>query len=183
MNNLNKGLKNLYDVLPKHRKILDTGYNRMPHYVFDESDAQSISVEHQTPQNIRDRIAYHAIQGIRKSYDYLSRYDPENMTKNKWIKRCLILETVAGVPGMVGGMCRHLRSLRLFERDQGWIHHLLEEADNERFHLFVFLNLKKPKIMERVFIIGLQGIFFNSFFLAYLMSPKFCHRFVGYLEE
>ena len=105
------------------------------------------------------------------------------MTKNEWIRRCLILETVAGVPGMVGGMCRHLRSLRVFERDQGWIHHLLEEADNERFHLFVFLNLKKPTIRERILIIGLQGVFFNSFFLAYLLNPKFCHRFVGYLEE
>ncbi len=27
------------------------------------------------------------------------------------------------------------------------------------------------------------GTFVNLFFLAYLMSPKFCHRFVGYLEE
>jgi hypothetical protein len=28
-----------------------------------------------------------------------------------------------------------------------------------------------------------SGIFFNFFFLAYLISPKFCHRLVGYLEE
>jgi len=27
------------------------------------------------------------------------------------------------------------------------------------------------------------GVFVNLFFLAYLISPKFCHRFVGYLEE
>lgn len=31
---------------------------------------------------------------------------------------------------MCAGMCRHLRSLRAFKRDNGWIHHLLEEADN-----------------------------------------------------
>jgi hypothetical protein len=52
------------------------------------------------------------------------------MTINKWVQRCLILETVAGVPGMVGGMARHLKSLRSLHRDKGWIHHLLEEADN-----------------------------------------------------
>ena len=69
------------------------------------------------------------------------------MNKAKWIQRCLILETVAGVPGMVGGMARHLRSLRVLERDKGWIHQLLEEADNERFHLFFFLNIKQPKIL------------------------------------
>ena len=28
-----------------------------------------------------------------------------------------------------------------------------------------------------------QGVFFNLFFLAYLVSPKICHNFVGYLEE
>lgn len=48
------------------------------------------------------------------------------MTIGKWVQRCLILETTAGVPGMVGGMARHLKSLRLMQRDKGWIHHLLE---------------------------------------------------------
>lgn len=84
---------------------------------------------------------------------------------------------------MVGGMARHLKSLRVLHRDKGWIHHLLEEADNERFHLFIFLNIKKPKLFERCFIITLQGIFFNMFFVSYLLNPTFSHRFVGYLEE
>jgi len=26
-------------------------------------------------------------------------------------------------------------------------------------------------------------VFFNAMFLSYLVSPKICHRFVGYLEE
>ncbi len=28
-----------------------------------------------------------------------------------------------------------------------------------------------------------QGVFFNGFLLAYLVSPQACHRFVGYIEE
>lgn len=32
-------------------------------------------------------------------------------------------------------------------------------------------------------VIGAQGVFANGFFLAYLVSPKLAHRFVGYLEE
>lgn len=32
-------------------------------------------------------------------------------------------------------------------------------------------------------ILGAQGVFYNGFFLAYLLSPRICHRFVGYLEE
>ena len=29
----------------------------------------------------------------------------------------------------------------------------------------------------------MQGVFFNAYFLAYNISPKSCHAFVGYLEE
>jgi len=46
---------------------------------------------------------------------------------------------------MVGGMARHLKSLRSLKHDHGWIHNLLEEAENERQHLFIFLDLKQPK--------------------------------------
>jgi Alternative oxidase len=66
------------------------------------------------------------------------------MNKNKWLTRVVFLETVAGVPGMVAGMIRHLHSLRLMRHDHGWIHTLLEEAENERMHLLTFMDLKKP---------------------------------------
>lgn len=56
-------------------------------------------------------------------------------SKAQWMARILFLESVAGVPGMVGGMCRHLSSLRLMKRDGGWINTLLQEAENERMHL------------------------------------------------
>lgn len=79
---------------------------------------------------MRDKVAHYSIQVVRHSYDFLTRYNENTMTEKKWVSRCLFLETVAGVPGMVGGMCRHLRSLRTMRRDNGWIHHLIEEADN-----------------------------------------------------
>lgn len=41
--------------------------------------------------------------------------------------RNIFLESVAGVPGMVAGMMRHLRSMRLMKRDNGWMETLLEE--------------------------------------------------------
>ena len=39
-------------------------------------------------------------------------------------------------------MLRHMRSLRTMERDHGWIHTLLEEAENERMHLLTFMTLR-----------------------------------------
>ena len=44
------------------------------------------------------------------------------------MRRFVFLETVAGVPGMVAGMLRHMRSLRALRRDHGWIRTLLEEV-------------------------------------------------------
>ena len=28
-----------------------------------------------------------------------------------------------------------------------------------------------------------QGLFFNAYFVVYMISPKYCHAAVGYLEE
>lgn len=59
----------------------------------------------------------------------------------------------AGVPGMVGGMLRHMRSLRTMKRDHGWIHTLLEEAENERMHLLTFLQLREPGPLMRLMVL------------------------------
>jgi hypothetical protein len=60
---------------------------------------------------------------------------------------------------------------------------LLEEAFNERMHLLTFMKMAEPGWFMRVMVLGAQGVFFNGFFLSYLISPRICHRFVGYLEE
>lgn len=75
-----------------------------------------------------DRTAYWAIQFVRGSFDFITGYGKGKMTREKWLTRVVFLETVAGVPGIVGGMIRHLHSLRLMQRDNGWIHTLLEEV-------------------------------------------------------
>jgi hypothetical protein len=43
-------------------------------------------------------------------------------------RRIIFLETVAGVPGMVAAMMRHMTSLRRMQRDHGWIHTLLGKS-------------------------------------------------------
>ena len=120
---------------------------------------------------------------MRGSFDVLSRYNPKRMDERDWLNRIVFLETVAGVPGMIGGMVRHLRSLRTLERDHGWIHHLLQEAENERMHLFIFLTMRNPGVFFRISIAFTQMVFFNFYFALYMIAPKTSHRFVGYLEE
>jgi ubiquinol oxidase len=62
------------------------------------------------------------------------------------------------------------------------------------------MTLRKPSIFFRALVLGAQGVFYNLFcehlmrcmnsalpnilsVLSYIVSPRTCHRFVGYLEE
>ncbi|XP_015634883.1 ubiquinol oxidase 1c, mitochondrial-like [Oryza sativa Japonica Group] len=70
-----------------------------------------------------------------------------------------------------------------FEHSGDWIRALLEEAENERMHLMTFMEVAKPRWYERTLVLAVQRVFFNAYFLGYLLSPKLAHRVVGYLEE
>jgi ubiquinol oxidase len=94
-----------------------------------------------------------------------------------------VLETVAAVPGMVGGLLQHLKAIRHIREDNGWIRTLLDEAENERMHLMTFIQIAQPSLFERTVIMLTQAIFYNFYFFLYLFSPKTAHRVVGYFEE
>ncbi|KAG8043357.1 hypothetical protein GUJ93_ZPchr0458g22603 [Zizania palustris] len=131
--------------------------------------------KHHVPKTLLDKIAYWTVKSLR--------FPTDIFFQRRYGCRAMMLETVAAVPGMVGGMLLHLRSLRRFEQSGGWIRALLEEAENERMHLMTFMEVAKPRWYERALVISVQGVFFNAYFLGYLLSPKFAHRVVGYLEE
>ena len=84
----------------------------------------------------------------------------------------IFLESVAGVPGMVAAQHRHFRSLRSIERDYGWIHTLLEEAENERMHLLTFLSAFKPGVFTRSTVFVTQFGFAGLFIPLYVVTPS-----------
>lgn len=139
------------------------------------STAQTAPQPHHVPQDFSDRFAFGLVKFMRVFADafFAKRYG----------HRAVVLETVAAVPGMVGGMLVHLKCLRRMSDDRGWIHTLLEEAENERMHLMVYADIARPNALERLLVLLAQGGFFNAFFLLYLFAPKTAHRVVGYLEE
>ena len=130
---------------------------------------------HYTPRVFRDRLAYALVKFMR--------FFADTFFARRYGHRAVVLETIAGVPGMVGGSLQHLRALRRMESDHGWIRTLLNEAENERMHLMTFIQIAQPSRFERLLILLAQGAFYNLFFLLYIFSPGTAHRVVGYLEE
>ncbi|CAA7400983.1 unnamed protein product [Spirodela intermedia] len=131
--------------------------------------------KHHVPKTFTDKFAYRTVKILRIPTDIFFQ--------RRYGCRAMMLETVAAVPGMVGGMLLHLKSLRRFQHSGGWIKALLEEAENERMHLMTMVEIVQPKWYERALVLTVQGVFFNLYFLLYLLSPKLAHRIVGYLEE
>ena len=87
--------------------------------------------------------------------------------------RAVVLETIAGVPGMVAGMLIHLRSLRSMQTGYGsQIREMLAEAENERMHLMFFIEIAKPNTFERLLVIAAQGVFMTFYLFMYSFFPK-----------
>ncbi len=130
---------------------------------------------HHRPGNISDRIAWLFVKMLRAIADLFFR--------KRYGHRAVVLETVAAVPGLVGGLFQHLKALRQIKDDDGWIKELLDEAENERMHLMTFVQIAQPTLFERGLIMIVQAIFFCVYFFLYLFSSKTAHRVVGYFEE
>ena len=113
------------------------------HPVYTEQQMNAIKVAHRETKTWSDWTAITMVRLLRWGLDtatgythpteeakrqgsYLglakikSWFGPSPMTERKWLIRCLFLESVAGVPGMVAGSVRHLHSLRRLRRDNGW---------------------------------------------------------------
>eukprot|EP01117_Protostelium_nocturnum_P006777 TRINITY_DN2434_c0_g1_i1.p1 TRINITY_DN2434_c0_g1~~TRINITY_DN2434_c0_g1_i1.p1 ORF type:complete len:368 (-),score=133.29 TRINITY_DN2434_c0_g1_i1:201-1259(-) len=163
---------------------VDFGENyNMPHPLWHNEYIWRVSDDHRPTENFADRLAKKTIDLIKFNFDVVSGWAFGKPTINKALIRIVFLESLAGVPGSVAGVLRHLQSLRRMKRDHGWIHTLFEEAENERMHLLIYMSHMKPGKFFRGCVWISQGIFFNFFFMAYLINPIFCHRLVGYLEE
>lgn len=156
---------------------------RLPHKNWTEEELNSIQITHLKPKCFTDHCAYISVSILRLLYDVFSGYKFGYITEHSMINRVIILETIAAIPGMIGATVRHLRSIRHMIPDYGYIHTLLEEAENERMHLMTALLLKKPGIITKI-LVNCGQIFFATFYATmYCLSSRYCHRFVGYLEE
>lgn len=133
-------------------------------------------MSHYQPINASDRVALLFTKSMR--------FFADTFFQKRYGHRAVVLETVAGVPGMVAGMWTHLTSLRKMKTGYGpKIRILLDEAENERMHLMTFIEIAKPNTFERFLVLIAQATFWNMFFVIYVFFPRTAHRIVGYFEE
>ncbi|PHU03894.1 Ubiquinol oxidase 2, mitochondrial [Capsicum chinense] len=88
--------------------------------------------KHYVPKKFLDKVAYWSVKLLRIPTDLF--------LKERYGCRAMMLETVAGVPGMVGGMLLHLRSLRKFELLRSLLQHLKASLKSKLVGMFQLLQ-------------------------------------------
>lgn len=171
--------------------VLDDYLLHIP--VWTEAEIQAIrkqdmSTWHRTPKTFSDKWAYWSFWTLKQVMNLAcgqttSKFGLNKFGESGYLFRVTLLETMAGVPGFVAAMARHMTAMRELRRDHGWIHTLLEEAENERMHLLVLLEYMKPSALFKFLTFASQGIMFAIWGGVYFCNPTLFHRFVGYFEE
>ena len=112
------------------------------------------------------------------------RFVADTFFAKRYGHRAVVLETVAGVPGIVAGVWLHLKSLRKMKTGYGPdIREMLSEAENERMHLMFFIEIAKPNWFERYLLLFAQLIIMIFYFILYVIDYKTAHRMIAYFEE
>lgn len=112
------------------------------------------------------------------------RFIADTFFAKRYGHRAVVLETIAGVPGIVAGVWLHMKSLRKMEAGLGpKIREMMAEAENERMHLMIFIDIAKPTWLERWLVLIAQGIFLVFYFFLFVLFPKTAHRMIHYFER
>tara|TARA_Y100000992_G_scaffold202794_1_gene138390 strand:- start:1338 stop:1946 length:609 start_codon:yes stop_codon:yes gene_type:complete len=132
--------------------------------------------ENNSLHTLSDRFAY--------SMTIFFRLIADTFFAKRYGHRAVVLETIAGVPGMVAGMWMHFKSLRSMKVGYGkHIREMLAEAENERMHLMFFIEIAKPNIFERSLVLFSQFLFGAFYFFMYVFFTKTAHRMIGFFED
>ena len=134
------------------------------------------SIDKTKTSSISDAFAYSMTKFFRLVAD--------SFFSKRYGHRAVVLETVAGVPGMVAGVWMHFKSLRAMKAGYGeQIREMLAEAENERMHLMFFIEIAKPNMLERFLVLSAQVVFGLFYLFMYIFFTRTAHRMIGYFED
>ena len=134
------------------------------------------SIIKRSSERVSDNFAY--------SMTKFFRFIADSFFSKRYGHRAVVLETVAGVPGMVAGVLMHFKSLRKMKAGYGeQIREMLSEAENERMHLMFFIEIAKPNLIERFIVLFSQLLFGLFYLFMYIFFTRTAHRMIGYFED
>ena len=131
-----------------------------------------------------EKLSIKISDSFAKSMTMFFRFIADTFFAKRYGHRAVVLETIAGVPGMVAGVWLHAKSLRKMKT--GWgpkIREMMEEAENERMHLMIFIDIAQPTWLERWIVLLAQFVFIIFYTILYIFFPKTAHRMIHYFEE
>ena len=131
-----------------------------------------------------EKLSIKISDSFAKSMTMFFRFVADTFFAKRYGHRAVVLETIAGVPGMVAGVWLHAKSLRKMKT--GWgpkIREMMEEAENERMHLMIFIDIAQPTWLERWIVLLAQFVFIIFYTFLYIFFPKTAHRMIHYFEE
>ena len=131
-----------------------------------------------------EKLSIKISDSFARSMTMFFRFIADTFFAKRYGHRAVVLETIAGVPGMVAGVWLHAKSLRKMKT--GWgpkIREMMEEAENERMHLMIFIDIAQPTWLERWIVLLAQFVFIIFYTLLYIFFPKTAHRMIHYFEE
>ena len=108
---------------------------------------------HRRPSDAGDRLAFAFVKALR--------FVADRFFAGRYGHRAVVLETVAAVPGMVGGLLQHLKAVLRYIRDdyRGWInrcrywHENVSRTNCIAPGLCTFIEIAKPTVLERLLVL------------------------------
>ena len=131
-----------------------------------------------------EKLSIKISDSFARSMTMFFRFIADTFFAKRYGHRAVVLETIAGVPGMVAGVWLHAKSLRKMKT--GWgpkIREMMEEAENERMHLRIFIDIAQPTWLDRWIVLLAQFVFIIFYTILYIFFPKTAHRMIHYFEE
>jgi len=160
-------------------------YHAIVNHVWTQSeiDERLANLWQHKPTTLTDKALNGLMWSMYRGFNWVTGFKAQNTPVKAVEWRLIVLESVAGVPGFVAAMVRHFRCLRTLKRDHGWIHTLLEEAENERMHLLTCMQMFEAGTVTKLMVMAAQCTITPFMVALYVVKPQALHRFVGYLEE
>ncbi len=171
--------------LPPYTIVTDLRPKYTARAAYNLKDIENVLDVKTKPKTFLDYFGYLSVRLFVLPFEDLKKTfsRPREEMERNLFRRLVLFESLAGTPGMVAANFLHFRSMRKQFNYSERINTLLEEAENEKVHLFTFLSIYEPSLKNRIEAHVYHYLYRIYFSCLYRLSQKAAHKVIGYIEE